>query len=93
MARLAVVQSVVVEIHILEVARILMAACTCAGIMISRRVVTSRTILPANVGMAERRIAEIIRILVAALTRAGIMTLRRVVAGRTILPADIGVAE
>ena len=93
MARLAICQPTVIEIHVLEITRILVAACTGSGEMIPRRVVAGRTILPANVGMTEIGVVEIARILVASRTCPGKMALWRAVAGRTILPANIGVAE
>lgn len=66
MARLAVRQPIVTEVHVLEVARVLMAACTGPREMVARRIVAGRTILPANVGMAEIGIMEIARILMTA---------------------------
>lgn len=81
MARLAVRQPIVIEIHMLEVARVLMAACAGPRIMIPRWVVASRAILSANVGMAERRITEIARILMTRLARAAVMIGRWIVAG------------
>ena len=80
MAGLAIRQPTVIKIHIPKVACILMAACTCTGIMIAGRVMAGRAILTTDIGMTKRRIAEIICILMTACTRSAIMTLRRIMA-------------
>ena len=93
MARLAVCQPIMAEIHILKITRVLMAACASPWVMVAWWVMAGRAILAANIGVAEVRIAEIVGVLMAGRTRSGKMALRRVVAGRAILTANIGVTE
>ncbi|MEJ2748207.1 MAG: hypothetical protein P8183_09915, partial [Anaerolineae bacterium] len=65
MARLAVRQPVVAEIHVLKVARILVAVLARARVMVAWRIVAGRAVLVANIGMAKVSVVEVACILVA----------------------------
>ena len=61
------------EVHIMEIIRICVAVATRAGVMVSGRRVTCRTIGTAYIGVTEIGIAEIVRVLMAGAAGAAVM--------------------
>jgi hypothetical protein len=69
------------KVHILEVIRVAMTVTAAAGVVICRRLVTSRTIRIANCTVVKPGILEVVRVLMTVAARPRIMVWRRLVAG------------